>query len=252
MSGSDEDGARLTPTTTGEFTTTHWSVVLTASDGTSPEAAGALETLCHSYWYPLYTFVRRRGYSPADAEDLLQGFYARFLEKQYLGGVDQAKGQFRSFLLAALKHYLANEWDKARAIKRGGRVEFLSLEEGVSAECRYFEEPASSLTPEKLYEQRWAYVLLERVMERLQHEFEVSEEGALFEDLKGCLLGEGRSVSYAELATRHGLSEGAVKMRVQRLRQRYQRLLRQEIAHTVARPEEIEEEIRYLFSVVSG
>jgi RNA polymerase sigma-70 factor (ECF subfamily) len=195
--------------------------------------------------------VRRGGYSPHDTEDLLQGFFARFLEKHYLGDVDQAKGRFRSFLLAALKHYLANEWDKAKAVKRGGRVEFLSLE-GEAAESRYYEEPVSELTPEKLYEQRWAYELLERVVVRLRHEFEASGQSPLFEALKGFLLGESHDVSYADVAARQGLSEGALKKRVQRMRQRYQRLLREEIAHTVARPEEVEDEIRYLFSVVGG
>ena len=252
-------GFMMGPETTGApgavaqplFATTHWSVILAAGQGDTPQSAAALEQLCRTYWYPLYAFVRRQGYSPQDSEDLLVGFFARFLEKHYLEEVDQAKGRFRSFLLAALKHYLANEWDKAKAVRRGGRVEFLSLE-GEAAESRYWEEPASDLTPEKLYEQRWACVLLERVMERLQHDFDASGKDPPFEALKCFLQGEGGSVSYAELAAQHGLSEGALKMRVQRLRQRYQRLLREEIAHTVARPEDVEDELRHLFSVVSG
>jgi len=233
------------------FATTHWSVVLAATSGDSPQAATALEELCRTYWYPLYAFVRRQGHSAPDSEDLLMGFFARFLEKRYLDDVDQSKGRFRCFLLAALKHYLANEWDKEHAVRRGGRVEFLSLEGGV-AESRYFEEPTSELTPEKLYEQRWACALLERVMERLEHEYEAAGKDPRFEALKSFLLGEGRTSSYADLAAQHGLSEGALKMRVQRLRQRYQRLLREEIAHTVAGPEEVEDEIRHLFSVVSA
>jgi RNA polymerase sigma factor (sigma-70 family) len=251
MSGSGENGARLTPASSQQFATTHWSVVLAAGDVASPEAVEALESLCHAYWYPLYAFVRHRGYSPPDAEDLLQGFFTRLLEKHYLGAVDQAKGRFRSFLLAALEHYLANQWDKAKAAKRGGGVEFLSLD-AEAGERRYFEEPVSELTPEKLYEQRWAYELLDRVMERVQHEFESSGQTSLFGALKGFLLGEGQGVSYAEVAAQQGLSEGAVKKRVQRLRQHYQELLREEIAHTVARPEDVEDEIRYLFSVVGG
>jgi RNA polymerase sigma factor (sigma-70 family) len=235
----------------GVFATTHWSVVLAASGAPSSRAETALEQLCRTYWYPLYAFVRHQGHSPHDAEDLLQGFFARFLARHDFEGVDRAKGRFRSFLLAALKHYLANQWDKANAVKRGGRIEFLSLE-GEAAESRFYEEPASELTPERLYEQRWACVLLERVMERLQRDFDASGKGPLFEALKTFLLGEDRSTSYADLAAQQGLSEGAVKMRVQRLRQRYQRLLREEIAHTVAGPEEVEDEIRYLFSVVSG
>ena len=234
-----------------KFTTTHWSVVLAAGQAESPQAAAALEQLRRTYWYPLYAFVRRQGHSPHDSEDLLQGFFARFLEKHYLADVDQTKGRFRSFLLSALKHYLANEWDKAKAVKRGGRVEFLSLE-AEAAEGRYWEEPVSELTPEKLYEQRWACVLLERVMARLQQDFDAAGKGPLFEVLKCFLLGDSRSVSYADLAAHQGLSEGALKMKVQRLRLRYQRLLREEIAHTVARPEEVDDEIRYLFSVVSG
>jgi len=146
---------------------------------------------------------------------------------------------------------LANEWDKAKAVKRGGRVDFLSLE-GEAAESRYYEEPVSELTPEKLYEQRWAYELLERVVVRLRHEFEASGQSSLFEALKGFLLGESQDVSCADVAARQGLSEGALKKRVQRMRQRYQRLLREEIAHTVAQPEEVEDEIRYLFSVLGG
>ncbi len=195
--------------------------------------------------------MRHRGYSSHDTEDLLQGFFARFLEKHYLGDVVQAKGRFRSFLLASLKHYLANEWDKAKAVRRGGRVQFLSLE-AEAAESRYYEEPASDLTPEKLYEQRWVYELLERVMERIQHEFDSAGQTPLFEALKGFLVGETQGVSYAAAAAQQGLSEGALKKRVQRIRQRYQRLLREEIAHTVARPEDVEDEIRYLFSIVSG
>ncbi len=244
--GTDSRG-----TPAGHFATTHWSVVLEAGDLHSPQSSQALETLCRTYWYPLYAFVRRQGHNPHDTEDLLQGFFARFLEKHFLEDVDQTKGRFRSFLLAALKHYLANEWDKGKAVRRGGRVEFLSLE-GEAAESRYWEEPAAELTPEKLYEQRWAYELLERVMERLQHEFDASGQSSLFEALKGFLAGENQGVSYADVAAQHGLSEGALKKRVQRMRQRYERLLREEIAHTVARPEDVEDEIRYLFTVVGG
>src|SRR5512136_2794901 len=176
-------------TRAGLFVTTHWSVVLAAGDLHSPQSSQALEMLCRTYWYPLYAFVRRQGHSPHDAEDLLQGFFARFLEKHFLEDVDQTKGRFRSFLLAALKHYLANEWDKANAVRRGGRVEFLSLE-GEAAESRYWEEPASELTPEKLYEQRWACVLLERVMGRLEHDFDAAGKEPPFEALKAFLLGE--------------------------------------------------------------
>jgi len=234
-----------------QFTATHWSVVLAAAQLESPQAAEALETLCRTYWYPLYAFLRRQGHSPPDAEDLLQGFFARFLEKDGLANVDRTKGRFRSFLLGALKHYVADQWDKAKAVKRGGRIEFLSLE-GEAAESRYWEESASELTPERLYEQRWACVLLERVMARLEQDFDAAGQGPLFAALESLLLEDDRSVSYADLAAEYGLSEGALKMKVYRLRQRYQRLLREEVAHTVARPEDVEDEIRWLFSVVSG
>jgi RNA polymerase sigma factor (sigma-70 family) len=249
MDGEGSSGPA--PLVNRDFTTTHWSVVLAAADAESPQAAQALEQLCRAYWYPLYAFVRRQGHSPPDTEDLLQGFFARFLEKDYLAKVDRTKGRFRSFLLGALKHYMADQWDKAKAVKRGGRIEFLSLE-GEAAESRYWEEPATELTPERLYEQRWACVLLERVMERLEQDFDGAGKGPLFEALESYLLKDDQSVSYADLAAEHGLSEGALKMRMQRLRQRFQRLLREEVAHTVAQPEEVDDEIRYLFSVVSG
>jgi RNA polymerase sigma factor (sigma-70 family) len=233
------------------FTTTHWSVVLASAQGDSPQAASALEQLCRTYWYPLYAFVRRRGHSPHDAEDLLQTFFARFLEKHFLDDVDRSKGRFRSFLLAALRHFLADAWDKATADKRGGGVQIFSLD-SQAAESRYWEEPASDLTPEKLYEQRWACILLERVMQRLEQDSAEAGKAHFFEALKPFLVGESRSVSYAELAARLGVSEAALKMKVQRLRHRYQRLLREEIAHTVASAEEVEDEIRYLFRVLGG
>lgn len=236
---------------TPNFTTTHWSVVLASAQRDSPHAAAALEQLCRTYWYPLYVFVRRQGHHPPDAEDLLQSFFARFLEKNYLHDVDRSKGRFRSFLLAALKHFLAGEWAKAHACKRGGQMQFLPLDRG-AAESRYWEEPVSELTPELLYEQRWACVLLERVMQRLEQDAVEAGKGQFFAALKPFLAGESPSVSYAELAAKFGVSEAALKMKTQRLRHRYQRLLREEIAHTVASPEEVEDEIRHLFRVLGG
>ena len=245
------DGVESTAKVPGLFTTTHWSVVLAASNPRSRASAHALETLCRTYWYSLYAFVRRQGHDTHDAEDLLQTFLARFLEKNFLMDVDRSKGRFRSFLLAALKHFLANEWDKANAQKRGGQAQFLSLEHE-AAEGRYWEEPASEVTSETLYEQRWACVLLERVMQRLAEDFAAAGKGELFGALKAFLVGESRSETYAELANKFGVSEAALKMKVQRMRHRYQRLLREEIAHTVASPEEVEDEIRCLFRVLSG
>jgi len=248
---SPSDGVEPSAKGSGLFTTTHWSVVLAAGDGASPSSREALERLCRTYWYPLYAFVRRQGHNTHDAEDLLQNFLARFLEKNFLMDVDRTKGRFRSFLLAALKHFLANEWDKVNAQKRGGQAQFLSLEHE-AAENRYWEEPASEVTPETLYEQRWACVLLERVMQRLAEDFAAAGKGELFGALKAFLVGESHSETYAELASEFGVSAAALKMKVQRMRHRYQRLLREEIAHTVASPEEVEDEIRYLFRVLSG
>jgi RNA polymerase sigma-70 factor (ECF subfamily) len=179
--------------------TTHWSVVLTAMQGESPAAAAALEELCRGYWYPLYAFVRRQGHGPEDAEDLLQGFFARLLEKDFLRQVDRSKGRFRSFLLAALKHFFANEWDKAHARKRGGQVRFVPLETEDAA-LRYGEEPATEATPETLYEQRWACVLLERMMQRLAADSLAEGKAPLFEALKPFLAGEDRAETYAQLA----------------------------------------------------
>ena len=248
------DGALYAGSQTGpgyEFTTTHWSVVVQAA-GTDPEqAAEALEELCRTYWYPLYAYVRRRGYGPEDAQDLTQGFFARFVAKESLQDVDRSKGRFRSFLLAAMKHSLANEWDRTQAQKRGGQAHIISFERA-AAEHRYREEPMADLPPDKLYEQRWACVLLERVMERLAEDFKASGKSDLFQALEPFLLGDKHSATYTEVGSRFGLSEAAVKMKVQRLRHRYQSLLRQEIAHTVVSADEVEDEIRFLFRVLSG
>lgn len=233
------------------FTTTHWSVVLQATHSRTPQADAALEQLCGTYWYPLYAFVRHRGYDRQDAQELTQAFFARFIAQDYLKHVDRAKGRFRSFLLASLKHFLANEWDRAHAQKRGGYTQVMSLNDA-EAERRYGEEAATDLSPDQLYEQRWAGVLLERVLERLEQEFEKSGKSEWFKALKPFLVGESRSITYAAVAERLGVSAGALKMKAQRLRYRYQGLLRQEIAQTVAGPEEVEDEIRYLFRVLSG
>ena len=233
------------------FATTRWSMVVAAGARATPHSEEALARLCEAYWYPLYAYVRRWGCTSDEAQDLTQEFFARLMEKGYLRQADPHRGRFRSFLLAALKHFLADEWDKAHACKRGGQVQFIALD-SQAAEGRYWEEPVSDLTPEKLYEQRWACILLERVMQRLEQDSAEAGKAHFFEALKPFLVGESRSVSYAELAARLGVSEAALKMKVQRLRHRYQRLLREEIAHTVASAEEVEDEIRYLFRVLGG
>ena len=232
------------------FVTTHWSVVLSAGRGDSSGAQAALQTLCRTYWYPLYAFVRRQGHTAPDAEDLVQGFFARCLEKHYLRNAEQAKGRFRSFLLLALKRFLANEWDRAQTRKRGGGQPLVALD-GLSPEQRYAQEPANQLSPDKLFERRWALTLLERVLVRLRAEQAAAGRLAVFEALRDCLTSGARGTLYAELGERLGMSEGAVKVAAHRLRQRYRELLEEEIAQTVSSPEEISEERRYLLAVLS-
>lgn len=234
-----------------DFRTTHWSVVLAADGSANPAAAAALETLCAAYWYPLYSFLRRQGKASHDAQDLTQSFFAHLLEKDRLRSVDPRKGKFRSFLLASIKNFLANEWDKTRALKRGGEFTFVSMDEAVGEE-RFRREPADAASPDRAFEQSWAMTLLDTVLARLRDEYTAEGKSALFEALQGCLSGERGGPPYAELAARLAMGEGAVKMAVLRMRRRFGELLRAEIAHTVTRPEEIDEEIRSLFAAVSA
>ena len=232
------------------FVTTHWSVVLAASRRDSTRAETALASLCRTYWYPLYAYVRRRGYGPEDAQDLTQEFLARLLEQRWLGQADRQRGRFRTFLLGAMSHFLANEWDKARAKKRGGAVEIVPLQLD-SAETRYGREPADLSTPEQAYERRWAVTLLDGVLQGLQKECAAQGKSEVFEQLKPCLVGEAERQPYPVLAAQLGLSEGAVKVAVHRLRQRFRQLLRAEIANTVATPAEVDEEMHHLFAVLA-
>jgi RNA polymerase sigma-70 factor (ECF subfamily) len=233
------------------FLTTHWSVVLTAAGSDTTRARQALANLCQSYWYPLYAYVRRRGFSPPDAEDLTQEFFARFLEHDWVADADREKGRFRTFLLSAMNHFLANEWDKARAQKRGGGASLVPLQFD-AAETRYIREPADIDTPEQHFERRWAMALLETVVGRLRTEYDQEGKAGLFEALNPCLVGDRTSQPYQELARKLGISEGTVKSAVHRLRQRYRQLLRDEIARTVAGPGEVEEELRHLIAVLAG
>jgi RNA polymerase sigma-70 factor (ECF subfamily) len=233
------------------FATTHWSIVVAAGGADTATAQQALARLCRSYWYPLYSYVRRRGFSPHDAEDLTQEFFARFLEHGWVANADQLKGRFRNFLLSALNHFLANEWDKAKAQKRGGGAVLLPLEFD-SAETRYSREPADTATPEQHFEYRWAMTLLETVVARLRLEYDKEEKGALFSALHPCLLGHRTSQPYDELSKKLGLSEGTIKSAVHRLRGRYRQLLREEIAQTVDGTDEVEDELRHLISVLAG
>jgi RNA polymerase sigma-70 factor (ECF subfamily) len=217
----------------------------------SPQAHQALETLCGNYWYPLYAYVRRQGHNAHDAQDLTQAFFARLLEKNYLADVQREKGRFRSFLLASLKHFLANEWDREQALKRGGGKRLMALDED-SAESRYKLEPKDDLSADKIYERRWALTLLDQVLAKLRAEFEKDGKLEQFETLKQYLSAGRTSVSYAQAADRLGMNEGAIKVAVHRLRKRYRELLRAEIAQTVATASEIEAEIRYLFAALSA
>jgi DNA-directed RNA polymerase specialized sigma24 family protein len=231
------------------FATTHWSVVLAAGHASSPEAESALERLCRSYWYPLYAHVRRRGYSPEDAQDLTQEFFARLLAKQWLNMADARRGRFRTFLLAALDHYLAHEWERARCKKRGGGMTVFSLDvEG--AEARYHLEPADRADAAWLYERRWALTLLDRVLHRLGEEFTGADRKGRFEQLQPYLLGDKTGQTYADLAAVWQTTEAAVKMSVSRMRRRYRELFLEEIAQTVSAPEEVEAEVRHLRAVL--
>jgi RNA polymerase sigma-70 factor (ECF subfamily) len=237
------------------FMTTHWSVVLAAvGDRASPSAAGALSTLCATYWYPLYAFVRRQGHPPDEAEDLTQAFFERVLEKGYLDAVvGPEKGKFRTFLLVCLKRFLANEWDRARALKRGGGRAHLPI--GPSdlddAEGRYALEPSHELTPEKLYERRWALTVLQQTLLRLEQEMRQAGKGRLFDALKQYLVAEHNAPSYAETGGPLGMTEGAVKVAVHRLRERYRNALREEIAATLDDPTKVDEEVRDLFAALA-
>ncbi len=225
--------------------------MLTAAGSDTRGAGHALEKLCQTYWYPLYAYVRRRNYSPADAEDLTQEFFARFLAHHWVADADRGKGRFRSFLLSALNHFLANEWDKARAKKRGGGAPLLSLQFD-TAETRYGREPADNVTPGQEFERRWALTLLENTVERLRIEYAKEGKETLFAALNPCLVGDRTSQPYEELARNLALTEVAVKSAVHRLRQRYRQLLREEIAQTVAEPSEVEAELRHLIAVLGG
>jgi len=232
------------------FVTTHWSVVLSARDKSSPQSAAALEKLCRAYWYPLYAHVRWLGNGPHDAEDLTQEFFARLLQKNYLEAAERERGRFRTFLLMALKRFLANEWDRAWARKRGGGLALAPLDREV-AEQRYQAE-AADFPADRMYERRWALALLAQTVARLRAEFEQAGKPAEFEQLKSFLTVGKQDISYAAAAAGLGVSEGALRVTVHRLRKRFREIFREEIAHTVSGPEEIEEEVRYLMGVLAG
>jgi RNA polymerase sigma-70 factor (ECF subfamily) len=231
------------------FVTTHWSVVLEAGQGDSPKASDAIAQLCRQYWYPLYAYVRRKGYGADDASDLIQEYFARLLARNYLSAADRNKGKFRSFLLGSLEHFLARQWTKAHAQKRGGGQTLLSLDEA-EAENRYSLEPTDDWTADKIFDRRWATTLLEQAMARLRTECLVSDKAHFFEKVEGNLSGENGEANYAELAEALNMSAGAIKVAMHRLRQRFGELVRNEIAQTVATPREADEELRYLLALL--
>lgn len=231
----------------GDFAATRWTLVLSAARcSETPRAAAAMAELCRIYWYPLYAFIRRRGYEAHYVEDLTQEFFTRLMDKHYLSAADREAGRFRTFLLMAVKRFLANDLEAARAQKRGGGRRLVLLD-GLEPEARYHLEPADTMSPERLFEQQWALTLLDQVLARLQADMTAEGKAALFESLKNHLTGS-RDQTYAATAAQLGMSEGAVKVAVHRLRRRYRELLQKEIEHTVANADEVDDEIRYLFT----
>ena len=230
------------------FATTHWSVVLAAT-GDSPESAAALEQLCRAYWYPLYSYVRRCGHSPHDAQDLTQAFFAELLRKQYFRAADRQRGKFRSFLLTALKHFMAHEWEKARAAKRGGGLIPVCLDEQVAERC-YQAEATVNSGPERAYDRAWALRVFEQSLTKLRHELEATGKATQFDQLKKYLTQDPGPGEYAAEAAILSLSPNALAVAVHRLRRRYAELVREAVAETVAQPEQIEEEVGYLISLV--
>ena len=233
------------------FATTHWTVVLTAGKPESSRYRQALETLCQTYWFPLYAYLRRQGHDAHQAEDYVQAFFAKLLEKHGLRLADPKRGRFRSFLLAALKHFLANEVDRVQTQKRGGNLKIFSLN-NQDAETRYSLQHAHHLTPEKLFQRHWALTLLERTLTQLQAEAVHGGKQELFNRLKCYLTWEKDSSPYRDAAAELNMTEGAVKAAVHRLRVRYRQLLRDEIAQTVANEDQIDEEIHDLFTALAG
>lgn len=234
----------------GSFATTHWSIVMAAGSPESPGYREALETLCQIYWYPLYAYLRRHGHDANEAEDYTQAFFTRMLEKDFLEKVRPKPGKFRSFLLKALKHFIANERARAATQKRGGGRKVLSLE-FENAERRYALEPADALSPEKIFDKAWALTVLERTTTRLEAELVARGKQELFDNLKAYIPVEGGSVPYRDVAAKLSMTEGAIKTTVHRLRRRCRELLRDEIAQTVASEDQIDEEIRGLFTALS-
>ncbi|UCE47191.1 MAG: sigma-70 family RNA polymerase sigma factor [Phycisphaerales bacterium] len=247
---SDTNDTGLTPSGTSRFATTHWSVVLAAADSASPEHEQALSRLCQTYWFPLYAYLRRRGHDRHQAEDFTQAFFVQMLDKRRLSGVSPKPGKFRSFLLTALKNFVSDEYDLARAIKRGGTQKTISLNFQI-AESQYTLEPTDELSPERLFERAWALTVLEQTMNRLEDEMTNTNKKELFDSLRVYVCGEPATATYGAVAVQLNMTENAVKVAVHRLRRRYRALLRNEIAQTVLTENQIDEEISHLFAAVA-
>ena len=246
----DKEANQSDRSSRARFATTHWSVVLTAGDRQDSRYTEALQTLCQTYWYPLYAYARQQGYSAPDAEDLTQAFVVKLIERNLARIADRARGRFRSFLLTAFKNFIADQRSRQRTRKRGGRACVLSMDLG-TAETRYQREPADSASVEDEFERRWALAVLETVYKRLQSCYEADGKGDLFDQLKPCLTQASSALSYVELAARLKQSEGALRVAVHRLRKRYRDLLRAEIEHTVSDPAHVEDEIHHLFRALA-
>ena len=246
----EHEGSPVSTTGGNVFATTHWSIVLAAGATSRPGAQEALERLCRTYWSPLYAFIRRRGYPAADAQDLTQGFFAYILDRQLVLKADPEIGRFRSFLLGSLKHFLAHEHERASALKRGGGREIISLE-ALESEERSRWEPLDLVTPEAIFDQRWALQQIENSLKNLRTEYASAGRVALFDLLKDYVWGEKNALTLVEIAESLDLTEEAIKKAVQRLRQRFRDCLRAEIAQTVAMPDQIDEELRYLSAALS-
>jgi RNA polymerase sigma factor (sigma-70 family) len=231
------------------FATTRWTMVLAA--GAAAPQAQAMEQLCQIYWVPLYTYLRHKGHQPPEAEDLVQAFFARLIDKTSLAAADPNRGRFRSFLIGSLQHFVANCRDHDRARKRGGHLRKFNLDFGAAEEA-YHREPSTGLTPEKIFDRRWAIDLLNLVLSQLRREYVESGKIKLFERLSPCLAGGSQSVGYAQIAAELHISTDAVKMAVSRLRKRYREILRQTIADTVATPDDVEEELQHLFKALAN
>ena len=233
------------------FATTRWSVVLAATGTPSPASAAALEAICHAYWYPLYSYVRRCGQSPHDAQDLTQEFFCRLFEKRWLDSADGKKGKLRIYLITALKNFMANEWRKASAQRRGGGQALVQFDT-TTAESRYVADNSSTQVPDEIYDRQWALTLLDLTLNRLEAEFLTAGKQVHFEVLKNCLMSDRGAIDYGVVANQLGMNEGAARVAVHRLRKRFRDIYREEISETLADGTDLNDELRYLAAALAS